>query len=114
MAITEDEFLAANRRGEALKILYPTVSSVSYDHRISWEIITLSNDLELSFSTRLAQGLENARPAELADAEISPSGLGAYFPKIDADIYIPSRLGGFMGSRKWIAELEKPSKVNRL
>jgi hypothetical protein len=35
--------------------------------------------------------------------EISPSGLGLYFPAIDADMYLPSLLEGFLGSRHWMA-----------
>jgi len=36
--------------------------------------------------------LENAHPADLAGAEISASGLGVRFPKLDADLYIPALL----------------------
>ena len=52
---------------------------------------------------RDAQGLENAHPADLSDAQISASGLGVHFPKIDADIYIPALLEGFLGSKRWMA-----------
>ena len=45
------------------------------------------------------QGVENAHPADLADAEISPSGLSVHFPKLDADLYLPALLEGFLGSR---------------
>jgi len=34
---------------------------------------------------------------------ISPSGLGVHFPRLDADIYLPSLLEGFLGSKRWIA-----------
>ncbi len=43
------------------------------------------------------------RPPQLNDIEISPSGLGIYFPKLDADLYLPALLEGFLGSRKWMA-----------
>ncbi len=62
-----------------------------YDRRIARLVISL------------ASGLENARPADLVDAEISPSGLGVHFPKLDADIYIPALLEGFLGSKRWMA-----------
>jgi hypothetical protein len=35
--------------------------------------------------------------------EITPSGLGIHFPKLDADLYLPALLEGFLGSRRWIA-----------
>ena len=66
-------------------------------------VISLASGLEIAFSPRDAQGLENARPADLAGAEISPSGLGVRFPKLDADLYIPALLEGFLGSKRWMA-----------
>ncbi|MET0265438.1 MAG: DUF2442 domain-containing protein [Duganella sp.] len=56
-----------------------------------------------TYSQKIWRGLENARPADLADAEISPSGLGVHFPRIDADIYLPALLEGFLGSKRWMA-----------
>jgi hypothetical protein len=40
----------------------------------------------------------------LADIEISPSGLGLHFPQLDADLYLPALLQGFLGSRQWMAQ----------
>jgi hypothetical protein len=57
----------------------------------------------VSFSPRDAQGLKNAKPSQLDEIEISPSGLGIHFPKLDADLYLPSLLEGFLGSRRWMA-----------
>jgi len=65
--------------------------------------IHFASGLEVSFSPRDAQGLEKATPAQLAKIEISPSGLGIHFPKIDADLYLPAMLMGFVGSRNWMA-----------
>jgi hypothetical protein len=47
--------------------------------------------------------LEAAQAADLADARISPSGLGVHFPMLDADLYVPALLEGFLGSRRWMA-----------
>jgi len=44
-----------------------------------------------------------ARPAQLAGIEISPSGLGLHFPQLDANLYLPALLEGFLGSRQWMA-----------
>ena len=35
--------------------------------------------------------------------EISPSGLGLHFPKLDADLYVPVLSEGILGSRHWTA-----------
>jgi hypothetical protein len=48
--------------------------------------------------------LETAKPNQLSKIEISPSGLGLHFPAVDADIYLPALLEGFLGSRQWMAE----------
>ena len=66
-------------------------------------IINFATGLEVSFSPRDAQGLEKATAAQLERIEISPSGYCIHFPKIDADLYLPAVLLGFLGSRNWIA-----------
>ena len=66
-------------------------------------MVALSSGLEIAFKPHDAQGLEDARPAQLAKIEISPSGLGLYFPELDADLYLPSLLHGFLGTRQWMA-----------
>ena len=44
-----------------------------------------------------------ARPRDLQEIEISPSGFGLHFPKVDADVYLPGLLSGEVGSRRWMA-----------
>ncbi len=81
----------------------PRALSARYDRRRRRIAIRLSSGLEVTFSPRDARGLENATPAQLAKIEISSSRLGIHFPGIDADIYLPGLLMGFLGSRNWIA-----------
>lgn len=101
---TDTEIIdAANRRGEAKKAAHAGVTAARYDRRISRIVISFDTGLDLSFSPHNAQGLEHARPADLDVIEISPSGLGIHFPKIDADLYIPALIDGFLGSRRWLA-----------
>ena len=103
MQITDEAFNAASGRAAAKKAAFPTVVSVRYDRRISRVVITLASGLDLAFSPKQAQGLEHAHPADLTDAEITPSGLGIHFPQLDADLYIPALLEGFLGSKRWMA-----------
>lgn len=103
MKITDEAFDAATRRGTAKKAAFPAAISVRYDRRVSRIVIKLDSGLELAFSPKQAQGLEHAHPADLVDAEITPSGLGIHFPKLDADLYLPALLEGFLGSKRWIA-----------
>jgi hypothetical protein len=55
------------------------------------------------FRPQDTEELEQASPEQLSKIEISPSGFGIHFPDIDADIYLPGLLEGFLGSRQWMA-----------
>jgi Protein of unknown function (DUF2442) len=98
-----DRFNVANRKARKLQSEAPHAVSARFDKRNGRIVIELSTGLEVSFSPRDAQGLENATPEQLAKIEISPSGFGIHFPKIDADLYLPALLMGFLGSRNWMA-----------
>lgn len=91
------------RMAQELQGSRPHAVQARYDRRIGRVVITLNTNLEVAFSPRDAEGLEEATPAQLDVIEISPSGFGIHFPKLDADIYLPALLEGFLGSRKWIA-----------
>ena len=66
-------------------------------------MVTLSNGLELAFPPRLAEGLADAKPADLMAVEITPTGLGLHWPRLDADLYLPALLAGVFGSTAWMA-----------
>jgi hypothetical protein len=76
---------------------------VRYERKRDRVVIGLNTGIEVAFRPRDAQGLECAKPDQLDRIEISPSGLGIHFPKLDADIYLPALLEGFLGSKRWIA-----------
>lgn len=99
----QDEFERANMKAMQRLEAGPTAIDARYDRRIGRVVIRLSSGLDVSFAPRDAQGLESARPGDLDQIEISPSGLGLHFPKLDADIYLPALLEGFLGSRRWSA-----------
>jgi hypothetical protein len=93
----------ANRKGKAILSSAPRATAAHYDKRTGRVVIQLNTKLDVAFAPRDAEGLENARPSQLEPIEVSPSGLGIHFPKLDADIYIPALLEGFLGSRSWMA-----------
>jgi hypothetical protein len=78
-------------------------TAVRYDRRRDRVVVSLNTGAELAFPPRIAQGLENATPADLSEIEISPSGFGIHFPKLDADLYLPALLQGVFGSKTWMA-----------
>jgi hypothetical protein len=100
---SHDDFEIANRKARKLGASVPRAVSAHYDRRIGSVVIHLNSRLDVSFSPHDAEGLENATPSQLDPIEISPSGFGLHFPKLDADIYLPALLEGFLGSRKWMA-----------
>lgn len=93
---------ATARAGERLAA-GPTAISARYIRATRRISVTLDTDIEVIFSADRAQGLAQARPADLSDIEITPSGLGLHFPKLDADIYLPALLEGVLGSKSWMA-----------
>lgn len=101
--VVDDEFDRAAVRGQERRAAGPTAVAATYDRRVGRVIVRLSTGLDVMFSPRDAEGLEAARPADLDVIEITPSGLGLHFPKLDADLYLPALLEGFLGSRRWAA-----------
>ena len=65
----------------------------------------LSNGLELGVPVDLVQGLAGAKASDLADIEISPTGLGLHWPRLDADLYLPALIEGMFGTRRWMARV---------
>jgi Protein of unknown function (DUF2442) len=100
---SRDNFELANQRAKQLQASVPRAVSARYDRKNNTIEIGLSSNLMVSFSPRHAQGLEKATPSQLQKIEISPSGFGIHFPRLDADLYLPAILQGFFGSRKWMA-----------
>jgi hypothetical protein len=98
-----DNFALANQRAMELHGTIPTAVAARYDRKSGRIVVDLSSRLSISFSPRDAQGLERAKPSQLDEIEISPSGFGIHFPKLDADLYVPGLLEGFLGSKKWMA-----------
>src|SRR5271157_6087809 len=98
-----DDFGLANKRAKEVQECIPKAVSAYYDRERHQIVIGLGSRLILSFSPHDAQGLENAKPSQLDEIEITPSGFGIHFPKLDADLYVPGLLEGFLGSKKWMA-----------
>lgn len=93
----------ANERARTLQATAPRAVDAHYDRKTGRIVIHLSSRLTVSFAPQDAEGLQSARPSQLEKIEISPSGFGLHFPKLDADLYVPGLLEGLLGSRKWMA-----------
>jgi len=103
--ITEEMLKEAEAQMHERMAVGPCAASACYDPQRGRIVVILTTDLELSFHPSLIQGLSAATSEDLSEIEVSPSGLGLHFPKIDEDIYLPALLQGALGSRQWMAGL---------
>ena len=81
----------------------PRALAVRYDEGRDRIVVELSTGAEIAFAPRDAQGLEAATPEALAEIAIDPPGFGLHFPKLDADLYLPTLLEGLLGAKAWAA-----------
>jgi hypothetical protein len=100
---TRNEFETAKERAMRRRKRVPAAISAHYDAASGNIVVDLSTHLGMTFSPNLVQGLENAKPSQLEPIEITPSGFGLHFPKLDADVYLPALLEGVFGSKRWMA-----------
>lgn len=77
------DFEAAARRGVQRLKKGPVAVAGRYDQQAGRVVIELDSGLEIAFRPQHAQGL--------------------YFPAIDADLYLPALLEGFLRSNAWMA-----------
>jgi len=103
MAITDSDLARAEVLMRTRTKDGPRTIAARYDRRLALVIVKLETGVELRFPPHLAEGLADARPDQINPIEISPSGLGLHFPRLDADLYVPALLGGIFGSRTWMA-----------
>ena len=105
MEISDAAIQQAEQRMRERMEATPRAVAARYDRRVSRVMVSLSNGLELAFPPHLAEGLADAKPADLAAIEITPTGLGLHWPTLDADLYLPALLQGVFGSPRWMAGL---------
>jgi Protein of unknown function (DUF2442) len=96
-----DQYDLATERAERRRATEPAAVAARYDRDRDRVVIELSTGGEFAFSPSRAQGLETAKPSDLDIIEISPSGFGLHFPRLDVDLLVPALLRGVFGSRKW-------------
>lgn len=101
--VTKNEHRDAIAHARQLRAARPIATAANYDLDLDQVVISLSNGGEFRFPAHNVQGLENAKTRELQTIEISPSGFGIYFPKLDVDLDVPELMLGHFGSRKWMA-----------
>jgi hypothetical protein len=69
-------------------------------------VINLKSGATFSFPPALAQGLAGASPEDLAEVEVTPSGDGLHWEKLDVDFSVPALLAGVFGTDAWMAQIK--------
>jgi hypothetical protein len=105
MSLTDADVREAEKRMQGRLKRQPRAKSAYYDRRGQRIVVVLSNGLELGVPVDFAQGLAGAKASDLAAIEISPTGLGLHWPRLDADLYLPALMEGMFGSRRWMARV---------
>ena len=103
-ALTDSETMAkASEQGRRLLARGPVAIGAKY--RAGRIHVELNNGCAFEFPVAQAQGLARAKAADLRAIKIQSSGLGLYWPKLDADLYVPSLVKGVLGTKRWMAEI---------
>lgn len=102
--LIEEEFEAAERRGEIEMATKPRARHAYYDRESDRIAIELVNGATFSFPARLAQGFENATPEQLAQVEVAGVGFGLHWEELDADFTVEGLMAGRFGTRRYMAE----------
>ena len=104
MEITDEQMARAEAAMEAKRAQGHAVVA-RYDAPSGRLVVSLHNGVELAVPVRLVEGLSGVDPADLAEIEITPGGLGLHWPHLDADVYVPGLMAGVYGTRRWMDRL---------
>jgi hypothetical protein len=84
----------------------PRAESAYYHQSSDRIIINLKSGATFSFPPEIAQGFAGASPKDLAEVEVTPSGDGLHWEKLDADFSVPALLAGVFGTAAWMAQIK--------
>jgi Protein of unknown function (DUF2442) len=113
MAISKEQFEAANVRGAVAIARGPIARAARYDSRRGLIVIALEGGCEFAFPVALTEGLADAPRSKLMKIEISPNGLGLHWPLLDVDLYVPGLIEGAFGSDRWMQQIGKLGGLSR-
>ena len=91
---------AAQARGEGV-LMAPHAKGARYDRKSGRVVVELDNGCAFAFPARNVQGLETAKPGDLAEIELLGDGFVLHWPRVNADIRIEGALSGVYGSKDW-------------
>jgi hypothetical protein len=101
--LSDIERTTASQRGRILDETEPRAASARYDAKHRTVVVRLKNGCTFSFPAGLAQGLEHATDAQLANIEILGAGYGLRWESLDVDFTVPGLLNGLFGTAAYMA-----------
>lgn len=101
--VKRDEFERTRARSDKRIADEPYAVGARYDRRQQRVVVQLNTGVLVAFGPEMVEGLQDAKPRDLQEIEITPSGFGLHFPRVDADVYLPGLLSGQSGSNRWMA-----------
>lgn len=102
-SITDAQIDAAIERGKHEQKSEPRATAARYDRQLDRVIVDLTNGCTFAFPPRIAQGLEQAEPDQLAEVEVLGMGYGLHWETMDVDLSIPGLMAGIFGTKAYMA-----------
>jgi hypothetical protein len=103
-AVMKRSLPAAQERGAEV-LMAPHAKTARYDRKSGRVVVELDNGCAFAFPARNVQGLEAAKPSELAEIELLGDGFVLHWPRVNADIRVEGALSGVYGSKAWMLRL---------
>lgn len=88
----EEQFAEATKRGNAEMEDGVLATAARYNKAKRRLVVDLANGMTVLIPTYLLQGLQEAKPRELAEVEILGVGSGLYWPQLNVDIALSGLL----------------------
>jgi hypothetical protein len=93
----DKEYERAVKAGERANATEPRAASARYDSHSHQVIVRLRNGEDFAFSPELVPNLRGASASDLAEVEVTPSGAGLHWERLDEDLSVPALVKGIYG-----------------
>ncbi len=93
----DEQYERAKKAGDKANRSEPRAESAHYDSRTKRILVRLRDGKDFSFSSEWVPGLRGASAFDLANIEITPSGAGLHWERLDEDLSVPALLQGIFG-----------------
>lgn len=104
-AITLDEASIAHASEQGRRLLARGPLAIAAKYEAGRIHVELNNGCAFMFPVEQAQDLAGAKVVDLRRIEVQAAGLSLHWPRLDADLYVPALVKGFLGTRQWMAHI---------